>query len=610
MWYPNYTALLARHKKRCSVGTLYCTQCPHFSTKSRSDLNYHFAMKHSAQKPGVSFKCKLWYQKFPGLYALGQHRNTQHGFQIVSGTRDVAVEPIVGDVEDHSLREELCSSQLFLVDSELERAIHKVFNYAVETLNETIVNDKLNLFYNNLKCAWKVNLPFGFILKNIEDGRFRYFYAHGNNTLLDRSKLVCTHDNLATLKVFLSKTDVIEFCSRERMNTMWRFYKLTNITVFAALLKDVPMGCQNAVLPEPLLKNQTINCHTFEENTRQSYNVNLCLFRAPPLHLHGTQQLEEESSKLFNLFINKMDGLSPNQFQRVHMNNIPIVEDLLTVKIVLFDVDIVDGSIIGDLARRSMQKYKNTVRLLRYNNHLCKVNNINAVVQSFRCPNCDNFFNRRFNLQQYITTCSERVKNINPRNVYQFRETFFDKLDSFGIKYRSEQKLFTNLAIFDFELICVQEETFRDTNTTTWIGKHVPISVSISSNLVEEPIFLCNSDPHLLVASFSGALENLASQSKAKMKNLFLDVETTIKNKLGSILEKLTQRHNRREQADLDDCDNEICASTQFLQIQKKTIKWSSRIYGTLLQCFTCVWFQQCKIRSQPNQIIFATHSC
>ena len=34
-------------------------------------------------------------------------------------------------------------------------------------------------------------------------------------------------------------------------------------------------------------------------------------------------------------------------------------------------------------------------------------------------------------------------------------------------------------------------------------------------------------------------------------------------------MEKLVQRHNRREQAGLDDCDNEICASTQFLQIQK-----------------------------------------
>ena len=155
-----------------------------------------------------------------------------------------------------------------------------------------------------------------------------------------------------------------------------------------------------------------------------------------------------------------------------------------------------------------MKKYENTVRLLSYNNHICNVNNINAVFLSYRCPNCDSFFNRTFNLERHLTTGSERAKNVYPRNVYQIRETLFDKLDSFCIKYTSERKLFQNLPIFDFESICVQVETFRDTITTTSIGKHVPISVSISSNLVEEPIFLCNSDPHNLVASFIGVLEN------------------------------------------------------------------------------------------------------
>ena len=134
-------------------------------------------------------------------------------------------------------------------------------------------------------------------------------------------------------------------------------------------------------------------------------------------------------------------------------------------------------------------------------------NNINAVFQSFRCPNCDTLFNRTFKVERRLTTCSERVKNVCPRNVYQIRETLFDKLDSFGIKYTSEQKLFKNSAMFDIESICVQEKTFRDTNTTTWIGEHVPISRSISLNLSEEPFFICNSDPHHLVASFTGALE-------------------------------------------------------------------------------------------------------
>ena len=417
--------------------------------------------RNTAPKLDVSFKCKLCYQEFPGFYALRQHRNTQHGTQIGSGTRDVDLEHIVGDVDDHSLREELRSCQHFLVDSELQRARRKVFNYAVETVNETIVKEKHDHFFNNLKYAAKVNLAFGFISKTIEDGGFRYFFSRENNTLLDRSKLVCTHDDLAKLKGFLNKTDVIESCSRERPNTKWRFYKLTNLTVFAALLKDVPMGCRNAILTEPLLKNHTINCVTYEENTRQPYKDNLCPFRAIALLLHGTQRLEEETSKLFNLFFEKMDGMNPNQFQGGLMNYIPTVEDLLILNILLYGIDIVNGNNVGELARRSVQKYENTVRLLRYNNHICYVNNINAVFQSFCCPNCDTFSNKIFKLEPPLTTCSERLKNVYPRNVNQIRETLFDKLISFGIKYTGEQKLFKNLAIIDFESICVQEETLE-----------------------------------------------------------------------------------------------------------------------------------------------------
>ena len=290
--------------------------------------------------------------------------------QIGSRTRDVNGEHIVGDVADHNLRGELRFCQHFLVDSELEGTRHKAFNYAVETLNETIVNEKFDRFFNNLKCAAKVNLAFGFVLKNIEDGGFRCFYAHENNTLLDRSKLVCTRDDLEKLKDSLNKSDVIESNSRERLSKTWRFYKLRNLTVFAALLKDVPMVCKDAVEPEPLLRKGTINCLTNEENTRQPYNDNLCHFRALALHLRGNERLEEETIKIFNSFINKMDGLSPNQFKGVHMNYIQFVEDPLTLNILLYDIDIVDGNVIGELVRRSAQKYYITVRLLRYNNHI------------------------------------------------------------------------------------------------------------------------------------------------------------------------------------------------------------------------------------------------
>ena len=91
-----------------------------------------------------------------------------------------------------------------------------------------------------------------------------------------------------------------------------------------------------------------------------------------------------------------MDGLRADQFQGVHMNDIPIVEYLLTLNILLDGIDFVDGNIIGELARQSVQNYEITVRLLRYNNHLCYVNNNDAVIQSFHCPTiCETSFNKK-----------------------------------------------------------------------------------------------------------------------------------------------------------------------------------------------------------------------
>ena len=69
------------------------------------------------------------------------------------------------------------------------------------------------------------------------------------------------------------------------------------------------------------------------------------------------------------------------------MNDNPFVEDLLTPNILLYDIDNVGENIIGEIAKRSVQKYDNTVRLLNYNNHKCYVNNINVVFQLFCCPN-------------------------------------------------------------------------------------------------------------------------------------------------------------------------------------------------------------------------------
>ena len=260
------------------------------------------------------------------------------------------------------------------------------------------------------------------------------------------------------------------------------------------------------------------------------------------------------------------------------MNDIPVVENLLHLNIFLYERDIVDAKIVGELAQRSVQKYGKTIRLLRYNNHICYVSNINAVMRSFRCPNFDTFSIRTSSLERHLASCSERVKPVYPKKVYQIRETLFDKLNSYRIEYPKEQALLNNLILFDFESICAKEDSFKDTDTTKWIGYHISTSVSISSNLVEQPFFLRNADPQYLVASFRAALENLASHSRIQKKTLFFDIETAIKTRLDRNLESLSQRHNRRGQViEAEDvCFQEDSAdswaSIQFFQMQKNQL--------------------------------------
>ena len=199
----------------------------------------------------------------------------------------------------------------------MENGRHRVFNFAMSSFDMSLLNNKLDYVFKELKCAAKVNLAFGFVLKNIEDAICRYFYAHENKTVIERSKLLCSPGNITNLNEKLQKMDFIDLCPRERANTEWRSYKLTKLTVFAALLKDVPMDCKDTVLPEPLSKNHNVYCFTFDRNRRQPYDDNLCLFRALALYLHGNDKLEEHFSKIFKLFLNSEEGDVSN-FQGVH----------------------------------------------------------------------------------------------------------------------------------------------------------------------------------------------------------------------------------------------------------------------------------------------------
>ena len=152
------------------------------------------------------------------------------------------------------------------------------------------------------------------------------------------------------------------------------------------------MGCKDAVLPECLLKNLPVNCFTYEQNTKTPYKDNLCLMRAIALHLHGNERSAEKTSKLFNLFLINSTNPDPSKFQEVCMDDIPSLEDIVRINIFIYDIDFIDGAMVGELARRTFKKYEKNVQLLRYNSPICNVDNNHALFKAFPCPTCDIYF--------------------------------------------------------------------------------------------------------------------------------------------------------------------------------------------------------------------------
>ena len=169
----------------------------------------------------------------------------------------------------------------------------------------------------------------------------------------------------------------------------------------------------------------------------------------------GNERLQAEIEKLFKVHLTANPRFSVGNFRSVGLEDLHIVERLAEVNILVYDNEVSDGGIIGELAELSLGRFNSTATLMRYNNHICYVTDVNKVFVSFRCSTCNTFFKSSSQLQRHKPKCEELVRNSYPKSIYQLRETLFDKLRAFDIDVVEGDTFFNNFAVFDFESICV-----------------------------------------------------------------------------------------------------------------------------------------------------------
>ena len=110
--------------------------------------------------------------------------------------------------------------------------------------------------------------------------------------------------------------------------------------------------------------------------------------------------------------------------------------------------------------------------------------------------------------------------------------------------------------------MCSTEER-KETQTTIWIGKQLPISVSKSLNLIDEPIFLYNKDSQNLIIDF------------VRMRRNFQDFEEAVNERMNKTFDQLNEKGKSNIFESEDECiedSEEADISTQFLRIQKNQL--------------------------------------
>ena len=130
---------LERHKNRCSNGKLFSPSCTKFLTNELSQCQEKF-WNNCWSCLKLLTKCDKDIHSFNILQEhtwKEQEGQRQSATQIIDGTQ------IMGPIDDNSLKEELETCQQFLVESDMQNGRHRVFDFAMDTLDQKILLEKL-----------------------------------------------------------------------------------------------------------------------------------------------------------------------------------------------------------------------------------------------------------------------------------------------------------------------------------------------------------------------------------------------------------------------------------------------------------------------------------
>ena len=180
----------------------------------------------------------------------------------------------------------------------------------------------LDEIFTDQSTVFKLNVSFGFILRNNETGALQYYYASRNNDqVFEEPFQMTTAADLQQVREALLNLDVLEWVRQPRPNSKLVVEQVTNITFFVTKLRGHPIG-RGQSLPHKIVENRGIDALDSNRQTGKVYNDNLCFFRALALH-NGchTKSLERDAKHYYEKYRETL--FDKKKFCDVKLKNCP-----------------------------------------------------------------------------------------------------------------------------------------------------------------------------------------------------------------------------------------------------------------------------------------------
>ena len=535
---------LVRHSSRCTHKPFACDVC-HSGFGRKRDLDHHKRTVRCGGPPQ------------PGPSAPKRRR-------VASLDEDTLTPPSVEPVNDNisrDLRDFVHENWASVRTHVVNGPVQTRYNHRLTSMDTRDLHEPLGQLFDQQTTAFKINLSFGFILREKQSGRLRYYHSSCNccGRYLGEASLVT---NLQTFNTFLERieeTDVLQWAIAQRPNSDWVVELVTNVTFFINRIVHHPIGCVGIDLPDYVKNNKAIVGLVKDHYRTRTYNDNLCLFRCLALHQGcDDRRLEATVATLYAKYSHE----DVHDFAGVTLEDLSKIEATFDVNVVVYKL-VATGNekTMAEIVRRSPCQYIETMYLNLYETHFSYIRDIKVYSHSYKCSKCgESLWKYPSLLKRHELTCEGGIRRVYKGGVYHTTPSIFQRLDDEGIVVDEALRYYPYRATFDFECFFTGDNLPADTNTLQWSARHVPLSVSIASNVPgyeDARCYVTDGDADKLVADMMTRLNTISDAAFASLLPLYADVlnELEVRKDAWDEAERKAPKEDDAKQEDDEEVD-------------------------------------------------------